>query len=83
MPIKFREHRGTLIDSMETVVEVGSKQELVKVISERLGIYSHGINISMDTIQINPYGFDTRIGWDTYIVTLANYGVVGFTNGKL
>lgn len=83
MSIKFREHKGSLSDSMETITEINSKQELVKVITERLGVYSHGLNISMDTIQINPYGFDTRIGWDTYIVTLSNYGVVGFTNGKL
>ncbi len=83
MAVKFREHKSTLEDSMKTVVEVGSKQELARVIANCLGIRSHGLNISVDTIQINFYGFDTRINWDTYIVTLANYGVVGFISGKL
>jgi hypothetical protein len=69
---KFREHRGSLADSMKTVVEVNGL-ELQQLCEKITGLDSW--------IEIRPYGYDDRIGWDTYIVLMPGWGVVGFTNG--
>ena len=36
-----------------------------------------------DEVKVEPYGFDSRIGWDTHMVSLKKGGVLGFTNGPL
>ncbi len=71
--MRFREHRGGLIDSMSTVVEVGDT-------AMALRRYLNGISIPEGEIEIKPYMFDKRIGWDTHIVTMKGYGVIGFTD---
>ena len=81
--VQFREHRGTLIDSMETVIEVKDKQELVGIINDSLSKYGHDLDINMQTVEIKPYGFDKRINWDTHIVTLKGYGALGFTDSMI
>ena len=81
--VQFREHRRTLIDSMETVIEVKDKQELVGIIKDSLSKYGHDLDINMQTVEIKPYGFDKRINWDTHIVTLKGYGVLGFTDSMI
>jgi hypothetical protein len=90
--MKFREHRGGLSKSMETVVEVGSKGELVAHVVKMLEPFyfdreriEKGLNLSpYSWSRINPKPiYDERIGWHTYIVTLEGYGVLGFTDGPL
>lgn len=78
---KLREHRGTLSQSMETVIEFEGREELYKIIKEELGRYS--MNIWPEMIEVKPYGYDERIEWDTYIVTVDGYGVYGFTDGPV
>ena len=60
---------------MSTVVEidgyVGLKAELQRVL---------GVSFK---VQVAPYGFDHRNGWDTYIVKLNGHGAVGFTDGPI
>ena len=76
----FREHRGTLADSMATAIPLASdKQSLVKYING-LNLFLDNRNIGEEEIIIESYGFDERINWDTYIVRINGYGVVGFTN---
>jgi hypothetical protein len=74
----FREHRGTLEDSMATVVTINNRDELVSHIADKLTPF--GIDVKPEDVQVSPYAKDERIDWDTYIVTLQGYGVVGFTN---
>lgn len=81
--IKFREHRGSLDDSMETVIELEGKPELVDIVKNCLNGYGHDLLINKETIRIEPYGYDKRINWDTYIITLDGYGVFGFANGEI
>jgi hypothetical protein len=81
--MKFREHRGGLAESMETVVEVANRVELIIHLAHLMERYP-GTVVDFQKIKIEPYGgWDERIGWDTYIVTLEGYGVLGFTNGPL
>jgi hypothetical protein len=79
--MKFRLHRGTLEESMQTVCEVNSKAELVEVLAKDLAFFP--ISITEQMISIIPYAYDGRIEWDTYIVSLEYFGIAGFTNGPL
>lgn len=80
--MKFREHRGQLDEAMGTVIEVADRPALVAHIRALLEPY--GWAVADDDVTVNKYGgFDKRIGWDTYIVIVRDYGVMGFTDGAL
>ena len=84
---KFRYHRGGLRESMETVIEVSSKQDLVDKVEPDI----FGDKPNVEQITVEPYGYDNRIDWNTYIVTKTipgkdgetETGVMGFTDGPL
>jgi hypothetical protein len=79
--MKFREHRGSLADSMCTVVDVADRAALIALIRERLDAFH--FTFPDDALKIAPYAADSRNGRDTHIVTIDKYGVAGFTNGPL
>jgi hypothetical protein len=68
--MKFREHRGSLEESMKTIINVESLNDIQKLFPDS------------KKIEIKKYCYDDRINWDTFIVTDEN-GVLGFTNGNL
>lgn len=77
--MKFREHRGQLGDSMETVKELPDRAALIDHLYA-----SFPQPLNFENIKIEPYFMepDVRIDWDqTYIVTLDGIGVIGFTDG--
>lgn len=77
--MKFREHRGSLRRAMETVVDLPNREALLKHIQN---IYKgYGRRIKDSNLSVEPYIFDDRIKWNTYIVCVKGLGVVGFTNG--
>lgn len=79
----FREHRSTLADSMATTIPLASdKQSLVKHINS-LNIFLDNRVITEEEVIVKPYGFDDRIKWDSHIVTILGFGVIGFTNTGL
>ena len=71
---KFRQHRGGLWESMQTVEPCTSMAQL-RTICSRL---SH---IPDPNIRIVYSGRDERVGWDTYYVEVVGYGVVGMVDG--
>ena len=77
----FRPQRGGLAEAMAEVMVFRSRTELISFLNEDLAQYS--LKIDEDKFRIEPYGYDERIGWDTYIVSMDDYGVFGFTNGPL
>ena len=85
--MKFREHRGSTDDSLETLVEVPDKAALiahVKKLFEPYGPFSPAINF--DGLMITNYyaRYDHRTGWRaTFIVTVPGLGPVGYTDGPL
>lgn len=83
--IKFREHRGGLAESMRTQCLVHSLDELRETVILRLAPWEAVIEKLIDRhgLKVAPYGYDERTGWDTHIVTLEGYGVIGFTDGPL
>jgi hypothetical protein len=73
---KFRPHRGSLEEAMQEVVELETAQDLIDHLESQ---YEH-LDASAPTINVEPYGYDNRIDWDTHIVSIAGFGVVGFTD---
>jgi hypothetical protein len=77
---KFREHRGGLDESLATTVRLYTYPALLKHVRGLLAPWG----VRVDKLKIESYyGYDDRIGWDTYIVILEGYGVVGFTDGPV
>lgn len=81
--MKIREHRSGFDESMATV------QNIIPMRSFLAG-YIHGKwfknikeRISPEDVTIEPYGYDKRNGWDTYIVSVKGLGVFGFTDGPV
>jgi len=79
--VKFREHCGGLAESMETVVEVSDHGALLEHIRKLAEPWPTFPPVTPETVHIKPYGRDDRIGWNTHIVTVDGYGVLGFTDG--
>ena len=68
----YRSHRGSLDDSMKTVVQMPNT---------RAALAQH-LDVSPCDIEVLPYAVDDRIGWDTHIVLVCGRPA-GFTNYRL
>lgn len=83
----FRWHRGGLHESLKTSQKFdGSAEGLVYLLRQEFDRFpSLDGKVTIDTIKVEKYGdgIDMRCGWDTYIVTIPDYGVAGFTDGPL
>jgi hypothetical protein len=64
LPLLFRFHQGGLDQSMETIIEIRSFDHLLS------HIRSHW-DVPISHLNIVPYCFDDRIGWDTHMVQAA------------
>jgi len=79
--VKFREHRGLFEDAMKTVVEVADRTALIEHLRK---VYDDGMPMpDLEKMVIEYYCYDDRIGWDTYIIYVKNYGVLGFSDGPI
>lgn len=80
--MRFRMHRGSLDESMKTVVNVDGRAGLAAHIREKFS--DLGPIFEDHQLTIDPYsGDDDRICWkDVHIVTIIGYGVVGFCEGS-
>jgi hypothetical protein len=77
--MKFREHRGQLEDSLETMVELADNDALWAHIRNLLRPYDFEVTMISTILYLDKP--DERIGWpETYIVKVAGYGVIGFTD---
>jgi hypothetical protein len=74
---KFRPHRASLDEAMLEVREFETQEALREHLAAEFS--GTGLNMS-DDIVVKPYGHDARIDWDTHIVTIEGFGVVGFTD---
>lgn len=79
--MRFRQHRGQLDDSMKTLVWLENRDELRGYVRGLLWEWPTAPPVTDETLHVKPYCQDARIGWDTHIVTLDGYGVLGFTDG--
>ena len=79
-PVQYRPHRGSLAEAMKEVKTFHFFSEFVDFLREDLAQFVAPLEVGK--LMINYYGFDDRIGWPTYIVTLDGFGVIGFTDGQ-
>lgn len=79
---QYRDHRGGLSDSMATVQQFQTKAELIDYLQQDLYQFFPG-KYDVSKIEIKYYGYDQRIGWDSYIVLLPSFGVLGFTDREV
>lgn len=80
--MKFRHHRGSLAESMRTVVELDPSLEALRAhLTSSRKNDPHGNHVG--NLVVSYYGEDNRIGWSiTYIVT-EDGNAIGFTNGPI
>jgi hypothetical protein len=83
MKLKYRDHRGSLSESMETVQEFDTVEQIVIHLNK---FYNH-FNAEVVEIKFVKSVYDDRINWDTYNVTyrLKNetaFCVAGMSDGK-
>jgi hypothetical protein len=72
-----------LADSLAEVVEVVDLAMLVRHMCRSVESWYPPKELpTIETTRVEPYGYDTRIGWDTHIV-LVNGSAWGFTDGPL
>lgn len=79
MKVLFREQKGSLEDSLQTIKEIDSLKDIQFIISDK---YYHPVS----DLKSEYYTYDGRISWDTYIITGIVEGtriVVGFTKGDI
>jgi hypothetical protein len=76
--MKFREHRGSLAESMKTVVELNTKEDFCKHLNM---VVRKFIGHNEFTLSFKEYSFDTRINWDTWLVVIDGDGVIGMLDG--
>jgi hypothetical protein len=80
--MRFREHRGGLAESLETTVMLDDRAALLAHLARLLADYPTAAPlVSEKTVHVKHLIYDNRCDWDTYIVTVDDYGVMGFTDG--
>jgi len=77
----YRPHRGSLNDSLTEVVEVNDFPQLVRHMRREVERWYPIDQLpTLENTKLEHYGYDERIGWDTYLVTV-NGQAWGYTNG--
>ena len=69
--MKFRPQRGGLIESMVGVVNI----------DPTLDSLARHLNVPVEDLECYFYGYDTRILWNTFVVTVDG-DIVGFTDER-
>lgn len=82
--MKYRPHRGMLADAMAEVAELAPDRDVLvaHMRAEVSNWYPQDEMPTRENVEVKPYGFDQRIGWDTHIVTVKG-NAWGFTDGPL
>ncbi len=70
--MKFRLHKGSIAESMETEVDIEPTKEALATL----------LDTTPDKVEVDKYIYDNRIGWDTYLVTIDGFAV-GMTDGDV
>lgn len=77
--MKIRQRRGGLDDAMATVEIIEPTRESVAAWAERV----YHLPCPVKDLVIKSVGYDLRINWDTYLISLKGYGVLGMSDGPV
>jgi hypothetical protein len=79
--MKVRPHRRLLDEAMAEVQEIEPTMDaLRKWVDASFGVMQPP---DLSNLELQHYTYDARIEWDTWIITLPGFGVLGFTDGPL
>lgn len=78
--MKFHPVRELLEDSMREVVELPPTR--TALVAHLRGVYANSFSIDPRRVEVKAYGFDSRINWHTWLVTV-NGEAVGYTDQGL
>lgn len=77
--IKFRPHKELLEETMTKLQIFATGSDLLEYLNNE---YSYVPNLK-DRLTVEWYCYDNRINWNTYIVHISDFGVIGFTNSPV
>ena len=82
--VRLREHRGTLSDSLATVIDIEPTHAAVTSHVRRI-LEPYGLIVAESAVGIAPYegSYGASFDENTHIVTVEGYGVFGFTDGPV
>jgi len=69
------------MESMRTIVEVNSLEELAEHLSQFKGIFVK-TDVQPEEIRFDYYCYDPRINWETYLVRIRNNIIAGLSDSK-
>lgn len=75
--VKYRPQRGSLAESMAETIVIDGFKDLLRHLQD-----AYPGKLTAQNVAIKYLGYDDRISWDTYIVTVDSNGV-GFTDGPV
>lgn len=78
MQVRPAASNALLSETMAKVVEIPDWQALLDYLQEHYSFW----NPTKDNVAITPYGYDDRIEWNTYIITIDGKAAL-FSNGPL
>jgi hypothetical protein len=73
--MKFRPVRGGLSEAMAEARDV-TREELIEIAKD----VTRNANPKLEIIH---QGFDARIGWESYLVCVDDWGPIGYINEKI
>lgn len=76
--MKFRHHRGSLVESLQTLVDVQNLAEL----RQHLEQDRDDPKWTVGKLASRYYCYDARLKWDTWLVT-EDGNAIGFSDGEL
>ena len=74
--MRVRENRATLNASLTMAVTLENRAQLIRYVVDRLR--SRGVTADERMIHVEHLGFNNRIDWDEYMITVEGFGVFGF-----
>lgn len=79
--MKFRFHRGSLAESMATAREFSTSSDLVEFVLRHA--QENGVPCVAADVSTEPQSHDKRVGWNSHLLLVKGWGVVGMTDGPL
>lgn len=77
--MRIRQHRGGLHDAMETMETIAPTREAIAAWAAA----ALRIECAPADIVVEHAGYDPRIAWDTFYVSVRGHGVIGLCDGTV
>jgi hypothetical protein len=72
----YRQRKGSLAEELETVVEL--PRTLAALATKASDLLLNPV--ASENIKVTPCGFDQKVNRDTFLISVIDHGVIGYTN---